>query len=121
MSDEKPKVWEESWDHCGTADLMTGSPTHNPVARFVCQGPDRCDIGDCDLCCARADLAAAAPEMARLLLAIANDGWCNGVDTIQVHAILRKAGVLTWAYGQTRGPYAVSCTITADPDEEIPW
>lgn len=105
---ETEKVWEETWeqDRASVAMVYTGGPAETRdrcLAIFEDDDHTTDDLADYQRDCARARLAACAPEAIRILLAIRNlfDGdtppdWANEMDKLREAAIdplLKKAGV----------------------------
>lgn len=94
------KPWEETWDitQYGGLGSSEGQP-HRWIAGFVQSSGTAIKPTEEDL--ARARLAAAAPDLVRVLLRMKSDmggcSWCGQwsacLDDCQVDAALRKAGV----------------------------
>jgi hypothetical protein len=104
------KAWEETWEAQRYVVEMAGDAGHH-LGQFV-DDVDDPEQPSCDR--DRAQLAAAAPEMARLLLELYRPGWVPHVcpecsakvyanhDEYEEHdadcrlvAVLRKAGMLS--------------------------
>jgi hypothetical protein len=96
---------EEKWEWAGGANIDTGGPDGQAVfaESFVDEDWTKGERQDSrDRCVRRAQLAAQAPAMARVLLMLAHQGFCS-VCGIQINhrpncdllRVLQDAGVLS--------------------------
>jgi hypothetical protein len=98
------KPWEETWDYRNDRVQLAPADETRTIATFVNEGltpHDEERDGGVMQCLARTRLAAAAPEMARLLLRLRDQfdpehqdwAWTNEDTRREIDTVLRKAGV----------------------------